>query len=83
MVNFDKDADVKCPFYRKGAAKFIQCEGLQGCDYFKLLFIDQKGNPKKKERDNFSHQYCECDFESCKVFKIIDGEYDNNGKKKS
>lgn len=80
-IHYDRDADVKCPFYEKGAAGFIQCaddqrrkngEGFEGVDSVKLLFRNKKtGSPNKDKCDTFSANFCESCYKQCIIYQIL------------
>lgn len=75
-VNY-ADADIKCPFYKKGTSGYIQCEGYANASAIKLLFSSAKdGHPLKEEKDNYSDRYCCSNYGECPLYKIILTKYE-------
>ena len=76
MSGYYADADIKCPFYTKGASGYIQCEGFDNASAVKLLFSSKKdGHPLKEDKDDYSDRYCCFNYEECPLYKIILTKY--------
>lgn len=71
------DADVVCPYYQKSDNGYVQCEGIGGDDTAtRLLFRDAlTGKPMKDSKNEHMTSKCEHDYESCPVFKMLEGKY--------
>jgi len=76
MGNYYNDVYVRCPFYDKGASHYIQCEGLNNTSAVKLLFFDDKEQTQKEKRDAYSRKYCESNYESCELYKLLIHKYE-------
>ena len=74
MGVYYKDVCAVCPFYLKGNADSIQCEGFE-CTAIKLLFTDEKGKGLREKRDEYSSKYCENNYEDCKYYNVINSKY--------
>ena len=74
MSGYYRDANAICPFYMKGSADSIQCEGCE-CTAIKLLFTDEKGNAEKNKRDTYGKKYCESNYEECGYYKLTNSQY--------
>ena len=71
------DIYVKCPFYDRGDKGCIQCEGILGTSAVKLLFRDPAdGHPLTKERTVYANKFCETDYESCEIYKLLLRKYE-------
>ena len=71
MGNYYYDVYVQCPFYKKGANHYIQCEGPLGVSAIKLMFSGDEETRKK-----YSRKYCEGNYEACEVCKILQRKYE-------
>lgn len=71
------DVNIKCPFYERGDKGGIQCEGIMGASAVKFIFRDpDDGHPLKEERSNFSQRFCETNYESCELYKLLIHKYE-------
>lgn len=68
-----QDIEAKCPFYYgiENAQRWtsICCEGMTKNSRIKNQF------KKMEARDNYKRRYCDCDYENCRLCKMLEGKY--------
>lgn len=62
---------VKCPFYKKDDTFRIVCEGFH--DLTASTYTTYR---LRRECQDYLDHYCCDDYESCKLFKIINDKYE-------
>ena len=70
MPNTYGTQDVKCPFFKNCDTMKISCEGIVDQSSVKLCF------GTKNQKENYRRLFCECDYETCRLYKMLYGKYE-------
>ena len=76
QMSFYGDQDVKCPFYSKSDIASINCEGVENNMATKNIFRLPSGAMLKEDKDKYMCKYCNCDYEKCRVYKMLMAKYE-------
>ena len=62
-------ADVRCPFWKGETTRAVVCEGLVAGENMRRLL------PSEDAKKALMKKYCCREYESCKIFQLIYGNY--------
>lgn len=76
MISY-AEIDAKCPFFDKTGRGFVQCEGITTSSHTRTLFHDlNDGHPLDGDRDNYLKAYCNTNYETCAIYKMLMTKYE-------